>query len=351
MALVRFVPPLQYPSDGPRIKKGGLRPLSVAIVAALRRTRCVKLVVDNENAESMAMFQLAPNQYDKLPHNPHPDDIVDEPTRKLVFADVNWYVMYEKKHNTDLENVTAIKEWVLAVVPIDLYNKIIKEAGGAGHESHPEFTMRRIIPLILATLSTQGINELKIIKLEVAKPLDPSKQTLEGWLLDMMLNIDLAKRLGYTYNTVDTIDNIWDGMVHLHSAAVNTFKMTWITTHTDPTTRTPETLSAEIVAWEQTMVDSKQVVFENTRMSAGFKAVSFGSTSSTDAVLNGTMKAAKQAGMSDDSIAILARFVEAGLDTIEYKKSHPDFKLPPKTCVKHGMCYHPTDECGRKQGP
>jgi hypothetical protein len=351
MAHVQFTPSAQFPSDGPRAEKGDLRPLTIAIVAACRKMKCVKAAVDKESEASMEMFQLTATQYDQLPVNPHPDAIPNEATRKQVHADASWYRLYEQKYNTDIENATAIKEWVLAVVPTDVYNKIIKEAGGAGHESHPEFTLREIIPLILATLSKQSVNELKTIKQAVAKPFNPSKQTLEGWLSDMTLNIDLAKRLGYTYNKVDIIANIWDGMAHLHSAAVSTFRTTWTTTHLDPTTSTPEALSADIVVWEQTMVDSGQVVFEETRLSAGFKAVSVGSTSSTDDVLNGTLKAAKQAGMSDDSIAILARFVEAGLDTIEYKKSHPDFKIPPKTCVKHGITYHSTEDCGRKQGP
>jgi hypothetical protein len=62
-------------------------------------------------------------------------------------------------------------------------------------------------------------------------------------------------------------------------------------------------------------------------------------------VMKGALQGAKQAGMSADHIAILAQFVEAGLGSIEYKKSHPDFQLPPKICVKHGLCRHATVEC------
>jgi hypothetical protein len=109
--------------------------------------------------------------------------------------------------------------------------------------------------------------------------------------------------------------------------------MTWTTTHTNPTTRTPEALVADIVVWEHIVVDIRWVVFKETCLSSEFKAVLFGSSSNTDAVLIGTLKAAKQVGMSDNSFAFFSWLVEASLETTEYKISHPDFKLPPKTCI------------------
>jgi hypothetical protein len=57
-----------------------------------------------------------------------------------------------------------LKSWLLAVLPIDIVNKCITDAGGEGLELRPAYTVRTMIPRIISALEEQKPTELLCIE-------------------------------------------------------------------------------------------------------------------------------------------------------------------------------------------
>jgi len=106
--------------------------------------------------------------------------------------------------------------------------------------------------------------------------------------------------------------------------------------------QSPPLLSTAILVWERDMVDSEQSVFEPTRASAGFRATESAPPRAKPDIQS------KMTGLKGDDAALMARFVDAGLATIAYKKANPSFVVPPHDCVRHGMCFHTGEQCKTK---
>ena len=314
------------------------------------KAEIARLVVDVANEASLNLFHLTAAEFGQLPPtNVHPDDIVDNNLRAQVLADSGWYRRYEDQHRMDRTSETDLKSWLLAVLPADVYNKCVTDAGGEGLEERPSYSVRSMIPRIIAALEAQKPSELRALKIAMEKPYDPATGTLESWLTAkarlVALNTD---QLDYVVNDSDKMLSVWTGLAHLHLASITTFKQAWTTTNRLPAQRTFALLSVAILAWESDMVESEQPVFEATRASAGLSATSVTAPVRSQASLHGIMSSSKVTKLAAEDSALLQRFMEAGLATIAHKHANPGFVVPPHACVTHGMCFHTAAECKSK---
>lgn len=344
----KFSIPSHFPSTA-RVSTSELRALSTALVGAVFNAEVARLVIDNTNPAALNLFRMTEQEFNQLPPlNVHPDRIVNDALRASVQADAGWYRRYEDQHRVDHTSEKDIKSWLLAVLPIDIFNKCVTAAGGEGLELRPAYTVRTMIPLLISALEDQKPTELKAVKAGMDKPYEPGKDTLESWLTSKSRLAALATtHLGYTFNDSDIVLSVWTGLGHLHLATITTFKQAWTTTNRLPGQRTFALLSAAILVWERDMVESEQPVFEATRASAGFRAT-VTSPSGSPSSLQTILSSPKVTSLGTDDAALLVRFLEAGLATIAHKKANPGFIVPPHACVTHGICYHPADECKSK---
>jgi hypothetical protein len=344
----KFSVPVQFPVNK-RVRTADLRALSFALVGSVFNAEIARLIVDDNNADILTLFHLTAAEWAQLPAlNVHPDRISDNALRQQVQADSGWYRRYEDQYRIDHASEKDIKSWLLAVLPLDVFNKCVTAAGGEGLELRPAFNVRRILPLLLTALDEQKTTELKDVKAGMEKPFEPSTDTLETWLTTKTrLAARATEHLGYTFNDLDVMLSVWNGLAHLHLPAIATFKQAWTTTNRLANQRTFALLSAAILAWERDMVDSEQSVFEPTRTSAGYRATATthaGAPSALQSLLSST----KITELAVEDSAVLARYVEAGLATIAHKKANPGFVIPPHACVTHGICYHTASECKSK---
>ena len=144
----KFSAPSKFPATS-RVRTADLRALSSALVGAVFNAEIVRLVVDATNAAILALFHLTATEWAQLPAlNVHPDDIASELLRKSVQEDSGWYRRYEDQHRIDRTSEKDIKAWLLAVLPLDVYNKCVTAAGGEGLELRPSFNVRTILPLL-----------------------------------------------------------------------------------------------------------------------------------------------------------------------------------------------------------
>jgi hypothetical protein len=339
----KFAVPVQFPATT-RVRTADLRSLSFALVGAVFNAEIARLIVDVNNEAILSLFHLTADEWAQLPAlNVHPDRIVDDALRQQVQADSGWYRRYEDQYRVDHASEKDLKAWLLAVLPIDVFNKCVTVAGGEGLELRPAFNVPRILPMLLIALEEQKTTELKDVKVGMERPFEPAADTLETWLTTKArLAARATEHLGYTFNDLDVMLSVWTGLAHLHLTTITTFKQAWTTTNRLPAQRTFALLSAAILVWERDMVDSEQPVFEATRASAGFRV--------TETVPSGTKPdtLSKVHGLKGEDAALMARFVEAGLATIAYKKANPGFTVPPHSCVIHGLCYHSDQECKSK---
>ena len=349
----KFTTPASFPTTA-RVAKEQLRLLSAALVGAVFAAELAREVVDPAEADSMRLFSLTADEFNALPPaNVHPDHIVDQALRAQVAADSGWYKRYEDKWQVDRTSQKECKLWLLAVLPEDVFNLCVDDAGGEGLEQRPGFTVRRILPRLITAIEEQKPAELKAVKADMEKPFNPSTETLESWLTNKRrLTTRAATHLNYTFNDMDVLLSVWTGMAPLHLGAVSTFKLDWTTKNRLPNQRTFALLCTAILAWERDMADSEQTVFEATRLSAGFRATatdvpkkdtSSPSASSTGSDLRRLISSA-QALPADDQL-IMQRYLDAGLQIVAHKKSNQDFVIPPHFCTTHGLCYHESAKC------
>jgi hypothetical protein len=347
----KFSVPAKFPAST-RVRTSDLRALSTALVGAVFNAEIARLVVDANDPASLSLFRLTLVEFNLLPPaNVHPDRIGDATLRAQVLADAGWYRRYEDQYHVDYTSEKEVKTWLLAVLPVDVFNKCVTAAGGEGRELRPAYTVRTMLPLLLSALADQRPTELRAVKAGMEQPFEPHTDTLESWLTAKTRLAALAtEHLDYTFNDSDVLLSVWTGLAHLHLATVNTFKQAWTTTNRLPAERTFERLSAAILVWERDMMESEQPVFEPTRLSAGFRAtaVPLVNTTTATADVQALMSSPQITGLTAEDSALLKRFIDAGLATIAHKKANPSFVVPPHACVTHGICYHSAADCKSK---
>jgi hypothetical protein len=340
----KFSAPSKYPATA-RVLKSDLRALSTALVGLAFNAEIARLVVDVTNADALILFRLTAEEFAALPAtHVHPDDIVDHELRASVQADSGWFKRYENLHLIDQSSMKELKSWLLAVLPIDIVNKCITDAGGEGLELRPAYTVRTMIPRIISALEEQKPTELRALKAAIEKPYELGMETLESWLTNKQRLAAVATgHLDYTFNDSDLMLGVWSGLAHLHLAPIATFKQAWTTAN-----RLAVFCHSAILLWERDMVESEQPVFEATRASAGFSATRVPAPAASQSSLHGLMSSAKVTKLAAEDSALLQRFLEAGLATIAHKHANPGFVVPPHACVTHGICFHTATECKSK---
>jgi hypothetical protein len=343
----KFKPPPSFPSTV-RTTTDQLRMVSSALVGAVFAAEIARDVADVTNESSLTLFSLTAAEFNALPPaNVHPDDIVEEALRTQVAADAGWYKRYEDKWQVDRTSLRDCKQWILAVLPPDVLNLCVDDAGGEGLEQRPGYTVRDIIPRLLTAIEEQKPAELKGVKAAIEKPFNPAAETLESWLTTKRrLVTRAATHLAYQFNDMDVLLSVWSGLAPLHLGPISTFKLDWTTKNRLPAQRTFALLCTALLAWERDMADSEQVVFEPTRLSAGFKAFQTPAPQ-TGSTLSKLIESAQS--LDADDKVIMQRYMDAALQTVAHKKSDPEFVLPPHFCTTHGMCYHESAKCNAKK--
>jgi hypothetical protein len=149
----------------------------------------------------------------------HPDHIVDQALRAQVAADSGWHKRCEDKWQVDRTSQKECKLWLLAVLPEDVFNLCVDDAGGEGLEQRPGFTVRRILlPRLITAIEEQKSAELKAVKADMEKPFNPSAETLESWLTnERRLTTRAATHLNYTFNDMDVLLMSGPGWPHCTS--------------------------------------------------------------------------------------------------------------------------------------
>ena len=133
----KFSTPVKFPATV-RATNADLRALSSAVVGAVFNAEIPRLVIDSTNAKALQLFRLSSAEHDALPPlNVHPDSIVDRELKASVQADSGWYRRYEDQHRVDHTSEKDLKTWLLSVLPADVYNKCVTDAGGEGMELRP----------------------------------------------------------------------------------------------------------------------------------------------------------------------------------------------------------------------
>lgn len=357
----KFTVPASFPANV-RTTTENLRVLSAALVGAVFAAEIAREVVDVASQASLDLFSLTADEFNALPHsNVHPDHIVNDALRAQVADDAGWYKRYEDKWQIDRISQKECKLWLLAVLPHDVFNLCVDDAGAEGLEHRPAYTVRQIIPRLLAAIEDQKPAELRGAKAALEKPFNPATETLESWLTGKRRLVSRATaHLDYTFNDMDVLLSVWTGLQPLHLGAVSTFKLDWTTKNRQPAQRTFTRLCTDLLAWERDMADSEQVVFEPTRLSAGFKATAVHPSTETPQYGLGAKSSGREGDLSQfmaqaqalnpDDKVIMQKYMEAALQTVAHKKANPDYVLPPHFCVTHGMCYHESAKCNAKKG-
>jgi hypothetical protein len=345
----KFTTPAAFPPTA-RTTPDQLRLVSAALVGAIFAAEVAREVIDLANPDSLLLFQMDLEEFNALPAtNVHPDQLADEALLAQVADDAGWYKRYEDKWATDRASLKECKLWLLAILPADVFNLCIDDAGGEGLEHRPAYTVRDIIPRLIAAIEDQKPAELRNVKAAMERPFNPTGETLESWLTQKRRLVTRATtHLAYQFNDMDVVLSVWAGLAPLHLGAITAFKLDWTTRNRSTVQRTFTRLHTDLLAWERDMADSDQAVFEPTRLSAGFKVVAqpTAPTPATTQDLGHQMAKAKKLSPEDQSV--MTQYMDAAFQTLAHRKANPEFKVPPHFCTTHGMCYHTSDTCKSK---